>query len=37
MGGILQTDRLEGFLANFDHFYEVADREAEIWRNLVAL
>lgn len=36
LGGILTTAGITGFLQNLDAFYEVADRETEVWRQFVA-
>ncbi len=35
MGGILETNEIEGFLGNLDEFYEVADAEGVSWGSFV--
>lgn len=37
MGGILDIADVGGFLTNLDEFYEAADLEGAIWRQLVAV
>lgn len=37
VGGILETAGVDGFLGNLEVFYEAADTEGAIWRQLVAL
>lgn len=36
IGGILQHAGIDGFLANIDEFYEIADTEGVIWRQFVS-
>lgn len=36
IGGILEHIGIDGFLANIEEFYEIADTEGAIWRQFVA-